>query len=111
MDFDPKAGFYRLSHIYKEAIRNKCLIYHKEQRRWFTPEQFKKEYEGTDLRHNQVTGLLEELSVRDPIAGINAAHKQINDRVEKFRSDIQGDLDRLAEFSKMVVKHYQDKTK
>ena len=111
MDLDTSVGFGRLSKIYNEAIKANCFIYNKEDKEWFTPERFKEKYQKENLSHSLINGLLEELVIRDPIAGINAAHKQILDRIERLNTDIEKDLIKLTDFAKMTIHYQQGKIK
>jgi hypothetical protein len=109
MDPYAKEDLGRLWHVYIEALRSRCFIYNKETKAWSSPEEFKDKYARVELSHRQQLGLMEVLVIRDPIAGINAAHKQLTTELEKFKAQSDQDLNRLNEFSKMVLQYYQSK--
>lgn len=73
-----------------------------------TPEAFREKYDTDELTHNFATRLLDHLVIRDPIAGINAAQKQM---IDKFKTEIDKEMLRISEFSKTTIQYYQDKKK
>jgi len=111
MDLDKDAGFHRLWHLYSEALKSNCFIYDKNKRKWYTPEEFRKEYDVLGHRHSFITGLLENLVIRDPVAGIKVGQVQILTRIENFKTEIDKDLLKLSEFSRKTISYYQDKLK
>jgi len=52
-----------------------------------------------------------ECPIRDPIAGINAAHKQMIDKIDKFKTEIDKEMLRISELSKTTIQYYQAKKK
>lgn len=109
MEKHSKQGLGRLWHIYNEALRAKCFIYHKEYKKWYTPEEFEEKYTAVELSNGQELRLIEELVIRDPIAGISAAHKQINTEIQNHKEKTDAALQKLNEFNKKVILYYQEK--
>ena len=111
MDLEEKSGFNRLWYLYKEALNSNCFIYDKNKRVWYTPEEFREKYDNDRLTHTFITGLLEDLVIRDPVAGIKAGQSQIMVSIEKFKTEMDKDLLKLAEFSRKTITYYQEKLK
>jgi len=111
MHIDDNPGFNRLWHVYNEALKSKCFIYNKNKKEWMTPEAFREKYDNDELTHNFITRLLDDLVIRDPIAGINAAHKQMINKIDHFKTEIDKEMLRISEFSKTTIQYYQEKKK
>lgn len=100
-------GFERLIHLYKEAIKARCYIYDKSENKWYTPEEFREKYDTGKLSHWKITRILECMCIRDAVAGINASKKQSLDKFERFKSEMEADLTKQAEFAIKVIQYYQ----
>ena len=111
MDLESDAGFNRLWHIYNEARKSNCFIYDKNKNEWYTPDEFREKYDVPGHRHSFISGLLENLVIRNPVARINAGQAHIIRRIENFKTEIEKDLITLSEFSKKTINYYQDKLK
>ena len=109
MDSVDNTKFSRLWYIYSEALKSNCFIFDKSINKWYTPEEFREIYEKKEMSHTFISGLLCELVIRDPIAGIQAAHKQLDQRLEAMKKDTERDRLKLAEFTKMAIQYYQGK--
>ena len=109
MDSDNSTKFSRLWYIYSEALKCNCFIFDKSINKWYTPEVFREIYEKKEMTHTFISRLLTDLVIRDPIAGIQAAHKQLDQRLEAIKRDTEIDRLKLAEFSKMAIQYYQAK--
>lgn len=91
-------GFSSTDALHEEASKQNLWIYDKNKHVWYTPEDFKSLYGGQSKHFKD----LEHFVIRDPIAGINAAHKEMklqSTRMEELR-------ERLHEFSLKVLKYY-----
>lgn len=91
-------GFSSTDRLHEEALQQNLWIYDKNKHVWYTPEEFKAIYGGKSKHFHE----LEHFVIRDPIAGIKAAHKEMKlqaDRMEELR-------ERLHEFSIKVFKYY-----
>lgn len=109
MDIDGKPGFNRLWHLYNEAMKSGLFLYNKSKREWYTPEEFRLKYDNDRLSHSQITGILEDLVIRDPIAGIKAARKQFEDRISTFKAQMEADQSKVDEFAIHAIQYYQSK--
>lgn len=104
------ARFNRLIPIYKEALRAGMWLFHKELRKWYSPEEFYAEYENKELNNYMVTELLENMIIRDPIGGINAANKQLDEMEVQMQTEFRTVRNNLSAFSKKAISYYQQKT-
>lgn len=111
MKRDEDKYWHRLAHIHREAIRAGYFLYNKGSGHWLTPEEFEAKYAYGDLSNTQVVNLLESVVIRDPIAGINAAHRQLNTNLARLMSETDRERVKLEEFSKKTLQYYQAKLK
>jgi hypothetical protein len=91
-------GFSSTDTLSDEASMQNMWIYDKDKHVWYTPEEFKALYGNRKMHFKD----LEHFVIRDPIAGIKAAHKEMklqSTRMEELR-------ERLHEFSIKVFKYY-----
>lgn len=91
-------GFSSTDVLHEEASKQNLWIYDKQKQVWYTPEEFKVHFGGQSKHFKD----LEHFVIRDPIAGINAAHKEM-----KLQSTKMEELrEKLHEFSIKVFKYY-----
>jgi hypothetical protein len=94
---EKKEYLMRVDTIVSEALRNKCWIYQPANKLWWTPEEFKKEFEGNVIND---PNWFNKFKLMYPIFAIKAADKQI--------AQIQA---KKAVFEQKVFEYYLNKTK
>jgi hypothetical protein len=97
-------GFSSTDTLSDEASMQNMWIYDKDKHVWYTPERVLKLYMATG---KCILKDLEHFVIRDPIAGIKAAHKEMklqSTRMEELR-------ERLHEFSIKVFKILLERAK
>lgn len=95
--------------LYKEALRCGFWLYSKETGFWYTPEEFYLEFKKEEYTNHQITLILENIVIRDPIGGIEAGHRQLQ-RLKAKNRGAEEDLEaKLEVFSKRAIDYYQKK--
>lgn len=97
--------------IVAEAKRSNCWLYNKLNNTWYTPEEFHEKYSGEKDSNINIRTLLENVSIRDPNAGIKAYHKALADKLNRFENETRELRERGEAFSKKVIDYYQSKSK
>lgn len=91
-------GFSSTDTLSEEASIQNMWIYDKNKHVWYTPEEFKALHGNRQMHFKE----LEHFVIRDPLAGIKAAHREMQQqasRMEELRN-------RLQEFTVKVFKYY-----
>jgi len=104
------SGFTSMA-IVAEARRSNCWLYNKLNHTWYTPEEFHEKYSNhTDTNFN-IRSLLENISIRDPRAGIAAYHKLLESKLERYEKETAELRVKGENFTQRVLAYYQDKSR
>lgn len=104
-----KGDFTNVNILIKEAKRANLWIY--SDGKWFSPEEFEQRCTAKDgLTNREIEVILQRAKIRDPRAGITAAHKQLDEILAKFQKDTELLRNKLSEFNKKVIDYYQNKS-
>lgn len=106
-DLQP-SSFSKISPIVKEAKLQKMWLYNKFSGNWYTPEEFQQKYQNGDYNNYDINNILENMVIRDPIAGISAFHKELDTRLEQMNIETRLLRQKGEAFEKKVIKYYQE---
>lgn len=84
-------SFTSLDVMVKEAKRNNCWIYGRENKKWYTPDEFHAEITRVIASHGQLEKRLQLYAIKDPRAGIRdrmAYVKKMVEELERFTESV-----------------------
>lgn len=107
--WDNRSGpsFTALSPLVNEAKRCKLWLYNKADGNWYTPEEFMDTFSPQKFDHFKMLGFLEDIVIRDPIAGVKAGYKELDNRLLKMQHETSALRAKLEEFAKKALIYYQ----
>jgi len=105
-----QADFKQVLPLLVDAKLKKAWLYHKGFGRWYTPDEFEKEYSTDFLNNRDVEQLLENMVVRDPRTGNSAFQKAIRQRTEQYQKDIAELTQKGEAFLNKVIDYYKEKS-
>lgn len=108
-----------LEQIYDDVENNKLVylgialanigLYSRETRQLYTPEEFYSIYSRDEYTNHRISAILENIVIRDPIGGIEAGHKQLQNLKDKNRQDESALGSKLEAFAKKSYRLLQQK--
>lgn len=104
-----RGDFKVLWPIVKEAFAQRLWLFDKDNRRWFTPEEFLEVYQKKQMNNYEVATLNKNLVIRDPRDGNTAYHKEIERRTERYQQEIEELRIKGEAFLNKVIEYYQSK--
>lgn len=107
-DLQP-SSFNRLLPLIKEAKMLRMWLFNKFSMNWYTLEEFEEKYSNTEFNNYDINNILENMVIRDPVAGVSAFHKQLDQRLQQMNAETSSLRQKGAEFEKKVIKYYQNK--
>ncbi|WP_316848933.1 hypothetical protein [Pedobacter agri] len=108
---DKKLGTFTNMNIVAEAKRSNCWLYNKLSHTWYTPEEFHEKYANHTDTNINLRSLLENIVIMDPIAGIKAYHKKLEDQLHLLEKSNQELREKGESFTRKVISYYQQKRK
>ena len=104
-----RGDFKKILPIVKEALLQKVWLYNKFNGQWYTPEEFQAKYENREYNNYQISSILENMVMRDPIGGNAAYHKEIDKKVAQHHREITTLKEKGEAFLNKVIEYYQKK--
>ncbi|MBB2148937.1 hypothetical protein [Pedobacter gandavensis] len=101
------SSFNKVMPIVKEAKLQNMWLYNKLNGNWYTPDEFQTKYQNNEYNNFDVSRILENMVIRNPIAGVNAFHKQLNKELEDLSTATKILRERGEAFEKKVIEYYQ----
>jgi hypothetical protein len=108
---DKQTSSFTSMAIVAEAKRSNCWLYNKLNHTWYTPEEFHAKYANHTDTNINIRSLLENISIRDPRAGIAAYHKLLEAKLERYEKETAELRVKGEAFTQRVLSYYQDKSK
>ncbi|MCD0489679.1 hypothetical protein LPB86_15665 [Pedobacter sp. MC2016-14] len=93
--------------LVKDAFNRNFWLYHKLTGDWFTPEEFRDQYQKKQMNNYEVNVLLQNLIVRDPRDGNIAYHKEIEKEISQHHKKISTLRAKGEAFLNKVIGYYQ----
>lgn len=107
---DKQTSSFTSMAIVAEAKRANCWLYNKLNHTWYTPEEFHAKYANHTDTNINIRSLLENISIRDPRAGISAYHKLLESKLERYEKETAELRVKGEAFTHRVLTYYQDKS-
>ena len=108
---DKQTSSFTSMAIVSEAKRSNCWLYNKLNHVWYTPEEFHDKYANHTDTNINIRKLLENVSIRDPRAGITAYHKLLESKLERYEKETAELRVKGEAFTQRVLAYYQDKSR
>ena len=104
-----KGDFNVLMPIITEALLQKVWLYDKKFGRWYTPEEFTRQFSKRFMNIYDQEEFLENLILRDPRSGNAAFQKAILQKTAEYQKEL-AELTRKGEtFLNRVIDYYKEK--
>ena len=97
--------------LLKEARSTNMWIYSKNTGAWYTPDEFEAKHCKGEYNNHEVQKMLNGIVIRNPIAGIKAYHRQLDEQLEAMHNKTIELRTKAEEFNKKVMEYYQTKRK
>lgn len=107
---DKQTSSFTSMAIVAEAKRSNCWLYNKLNHTWYSPEEFHTKYANHSDTNINIRNLLENISIRDPRAGITAYHKLLESKLERYEKETAELRVKGEAFTQRVLAYYQDKS-
>lgn len=101
------ACFTSLHPLLKEARIQNMWLYNRLSGNWYTPDEFEEKYREKQYTNYDMEGMLRNVSIRNPIAGIRAYHKKLNEKLEAMNKETEELRIKSELFNKKVIEYYQ----
>lgn len=105
-----QSDFSHLVPLIVEAKLQKAWLYHKGFGRWYTPDEFEKEFSTCYLNNYDVEQLLLNIVVRDPRTGNAAFQKAIRLKTEQYQKELAELTHKGEAFLNKVIEYYKEKS-
>ncbi|TCC99944.1 hypothetical protein [Pedobacter psychroterrae] len=104
-----RGDFKVLWPIVKDAFAKRLWLFNKDNRLWYTPEEFLESYQKKQMNNYEVNTLKQNLVIRDPRDGNIAYHKEVERRTERYQQEIEELRLKGEVFLNKVIEYYESK--